>query len=238
MNEPFFYVPDLKNSGDRFRLDEASSKHCVQVLRRRPGDQVMLTDGKGMKCLSVIENADKRNCEVSITHTEQVSPFSPGPAIAVAFTKHLSRVEWFIEKATEIGIAGIFPLQCARSERIHYNPGRLHNIMVSAMLQSQQYYLPELHETISLEDFVQQDSVVRNRYIAHCGDGDKVFLGKALESKGQSLVLIGPEGDFTPPEIDLAFSKGYRPVSLGRNRLRTETAALVACVLMNAVNPG
>lgn len=234
MKAPFFYAPGLRDADDRFILDEASSRHCIQVLRHQPGDTVLLTDGSGTRSVSVIETADKKRCVVMLTRRERMERPGPSLGIAVAFTKHTARTEWFLEKATEIGITEIFPLRCTRSEKIHANQSRLRSIMVSAMLQSQQYYLPELHDTIKLEDLLGQDAGYAQRFMAHCDRTDKTFLSSVLPSAESALVLIGPEGDFTPEEIALAAGSGYRPVSLGETRLRTETAAMVACVLMQA----
>lgn len=240
MKAPFFYAPGLRDADDRFILDEASSRHCIQVLRHQPGDTVLLTDGAGTRSVSVIETADKKRCVVALAKRERMERPAPSMAIAVAFTKHAARMEWFLEKATEIGITEIFPLRCTRSEKIHANQSRLRSIMVSAMLQSQQYYLPELHDVIKLEDLLGrnqdqgQGTVYDQRFMAHCEQTDKTFLSSAIAPGGNTLVMIGPEGDFTPEEIAMAASRGYRPVSLGETRLRTETAAMVACVLMQA----
>lgn len=234
MKAPFFYAPGLQDSDDEFVLDEASSRHCIQVLRKKPGDSVLLTDGNGLSCLAFIATADKRRCVVTVNQARRVAAPEPRLGIAVAFTRNPARIEWFVEKATEIGISDIYPLVCTRSTKVHYRKDRLGNIMVSAMLQSQQYLLPRLHDECLLDDFVGKDTGYPDRYLAHCEPEEKTPLQSLLVPGRSALVLIGPEGDFTPEEIALALAHDYRPVSLGENRLRTETAALVACVLMNA----
>lgn len=234
MKASLFYAPGLRDAGDRLTLDEASSRHCIQVLRHRPGDTVVLTDGEGTRAVSVIETAEKKRCVVVLAEKELLGRPGPPLGVAIAFTKHAARVEWFLEKATELGITEIFPLRTARSEKMHANQGRLRTVMVSAMLQSRQYYLPVLHETTALESLVENDAVYTGRFIAHCEDSEKTYLSRALTPKAASLVMIGPEGDFTPGEIALASHHGFRGVSLGDTRLRTETAGIVACALLQA----
>lgn len=236
MTLPLFFVPGLPGPGSPVTLDEASSRHCVQVLRRRAGDEVLLTDGQGTSCVSVIQKADKRHCLVLPGARQQTPPPSPRLAVAVAFTKNLSRIEWFIEKATEIGITEIIPVLAERSERVHYPPQRLHHLMVSAMLQSRQVYLPQLGEPATLEAILRIRGSYPGKYIAHCGEGEKPFLGRITRPGEDSLVLIGPEGDFSASEIATAEAMACQGVSLGPTRLRTETAALVASTLLRAAN--
>jgi 16S rRNA (uracil1498-N3)-methyltransferase len=234
MKAPLFYAPGLRDAHDRFTLDEASSRHCVQVLRHRPGDTVLLTDGEGTRAVAVIETAGKKHCMVVLAERERLERPAPPLAVAIAFTKHPGRVEWFLEKATEIGITEIFPLRTARSEKMHAHTGRLRAVMVSAMLQSRQYHLPVLHETTALEALVENSAVYASRFMAHCEDSEKNYLSRVLTPGAASLVMIGPEGDFTPAEIALASGRGFRAVSLGDTRLRTETAGIVACTLLAA----
>lgn len=236
MKEPFFYAAEIRESDRRFTLDDASAKHCIQVLRHRAGDALILTDGKGRRFNVVIDQADKKHCTVAVLGSSQMPVPAPRLGIGIAFTKHVSRIEWFIEKATEIGVGDIYPLLCARSERMKYQMTRLHHIMVSAMLQSQQVYLPRLHETTPFADLVTEGSRGGQKFIAYCGEDEKGLLGQQVEENRDALVLIGPEGDFTQEEINLAREDGYQPVSLGATRLRTETAGMVACVLLNAAN--
>lgn len=235
MNIPFFYAPDLAASGEYHTLDDVSRRHLVQVLRGKPGDTVILTDGKGARCQGIIAVADKKNCTVTLTETRRLPTPSPVLAIAISFTKNLSRMEWFLEKATEIGIREIHPLVCHRTEKTRYNASRMQKLLVAAMLQSRQAYLPILHEPASFQELAGV-SAYPQRFIAHCEPGEKSFFEAELARDKDTLILIGPEGDFTPGEIALAKENGYSAVSLGPNRLRTETAGVVAATLMMAVN--
>lgn len=234
MNVPFFYNAQLPASGADLVLDEVASRHCVQVLRRIEGDPVALTDGKGAYFRGVITGADKRKCQVSITQRDYREPPAPRLGIAIGFTKQSARMEWFVEKATEIGITDIYPLDCARGERAKINRARLDHVRIAAMLQSQRVYLPELHSSHSVEQVLREGDHYLRRFIAHCVAGVKVNLPAALEPSEDALVLIGPEGDFTAEEIAGAQAHEFLPLSLGESRLRTETAGVVAATLMQA----
>lgn len=232
MNIPFFYAPDLNEAGSEYALDETSVKHCVQVLRKKEGDIIMFSNGHGKLFQCIIEKASKKECIVSIKNIKEVPSKTMKHGIGISFTKNISRIEWFLEKATEIGITDIYPMLTHRTERIKFNIGRLQNIIISAMLQSEQAWLPYLHEQISFEELVQKKDY-KSRFIAHCENEEKQFLADKINGKENMLVLIGPEGDFTPEEISLSKEYQFIPVSLGPNRLRTETAGLVACMMMN-----
>lgn len=232
MSIPFLYAPDITPSDTGYLLDETASRH-LRVLRGKPGDPVILTDGKGKRYGSVVAEAGKRNYTVRTDRMEQVPPPIPTLVIAISFTKNISRIEWFLEKAAEIGISAIIPLLCRRSERAAYNRGRLHKVLVSAMLQSGQCHLPVLHEQLPFREAVESGSCPQG-FIAHCGDGPRQHLGTMIKPGTDARILIGPEGDFTPEEVALAKNAGYLPVSLGNTRLRTETAGVVAAVLMKA----
>ena len=231
---PFFYKVDISGE-DRFVvLDEDNSKHIVQVLRMKVGEQLNITNGRGEIFICEITDDHRKRCEVRLIDKPKIIQQASKITIAVSPLKNSSRFEWFLEKATEIGITDIVPLICERTEKSQLKTERLQGILVSAMLQSQQAWLPKLHSPIKYAAFVQQTSADESiqKFIAHCEDNQK----NALASVGvtqNSCILIGPEGDFTSHEIELALSLGFEPVSLGNSRLRTETAALYASVLLS-----
>lgn len=227
---PYFYEPSVSVASKNFTLSEETSKHCVQVLRMKEDDQLQLTDGRGNLFTAFITNADKKKCEVAI-HS---SNFTPHPTkkvcIAISLLKNASRFEWFLEKATELGIGEIMPLLCQRTERQHFRFDRMNAILVSAMLQSQQTWLPVLHEPVKFENVINV-STYHQKLIAHCEEGSKQCI-KELQLSQSIQMLIGPEGDFSHEEIEKALNKNYIPVSLGNTRLRTETAGISASVLL------
>jgi 16S rRNA (uracil1498-N3)-methyltransferase len=230
---PYFYMPALNPGpglaagGPEATLDEATSRHCIQVLRMRTGDPLLLTDGQGHESRATIRTPDKRHCVVSLEAQEFRPRTGPDVHIALSPLKNAHRYEWFLEKATEIGVAVLTPLLTERMERDILKPERLRNILISAMLQSRQVWLPKLEEPTELNALLDQDSKGR-RFIAHLVEGER----KHLRGGGTSTILIGPEGDFTPGEVEKALSRGWDPVSLGENRLRTETAGIVAAALL------
>ena len=233
---PFFYIPAYDNDMTEVVLGEETSKHVVQVLRMQVGEALQLTDGKGALLKAVIIDDHKKKCRVRVESVIR----RPAPArkvtVAISLLKNASRFEWFLEKATEIGVSRIVPLLCERTEKQHARIDRLQNILVSAMLQSQQAWLPELSEPVGFSDLVRRPAS-GGRYIAHCLEAPRptASLGE-WRSNGDvaalQLVLIGPEGDFSPKEIEAALSGGFLPVTLGENRLRTETAGVVAATLL------
>lgn len=232
---PFFYIESFDASQQLLTLNEETSKHIVQVLRMKEGEQLNLTDGKGNLLTAVISEAHKKHCAVRI----QTASYKPQSArkitIAVSLVKNASRFEWFLEKATEIGITEIIPLLCERTERQHFRFDRMKGILVSAMLQSQQTWLPVLHEPVKFENALRltpsSDEVLK--LIAHCEETQKnPFSNFQIEKFSNSIILIGPEGDFTTKEIESAIENGFQPVMLGETRLRTETAAMVAATLL------
>lgn len=238
---PYFYNTSIDRDTKALTLDEATSKHCVQVLRMEDGDQLLLTNGKGVKATCTITMAQRKHCQVKVDEIVFTEARSVKLSVAIAFTKNNSRNEWFLEKATELGIEHIYPVITARTEKDKLKPERLEQILVSAMLQSQQVYLPQLHEALSFKKFVaitDTDTSIQ-KMIAHCMEGeDKKGLLKIAEPGKDLLILIGPEGDFTSEEVSLCTQHSFVPVSLGDNRLRTETAALYSCVAFNALNYG
>lgn len=229
-----FFIPEI--SGNTVTLSTEESKHAVRVLRLSVGDQVQIVDGKGNFYRAEILEAHQKNCMLQIL--EAKSDYEKRNFrlhIAIAPTKNIDRFEWFLEKCTEIGIDEITPLLSEHSERKVIKPQRLEKILVSAMKQSLKAYLPQLNELTSLKDFLQQDHPEK-RFIAHCNDGAKAHLKNEIEAGDDVLILIGPEGDFSLGEVEQAKSFGFAEISLGNARLRTETAGVVACHIVNLAN--
>lgn len=231
MQLPFFYTGHFDPSEKLIVLDENNSRHVVQALRMQPGDELHLTDGNGHLLTAQITEAHKKNCAVEVISTTFTEATGPQVTIAISLLKNSSRFEWFLEKATEIGVSNIVPLICARTEKQRTRHDRLKNILISAMLQSRQTWLPKLQEPVLFDTLIQNTvfQTAGPRYIAHCIDGEKQTLKVA---ERPSIILIGPEGDFTPGEIDAALQNQYQPVTLGNTRLRTETAGVVAATLL------
>jgi 16S rRNA (uracil1498-N3)-methyltransferase len=229
MQLPFFFEENLPVS-DKFILSEESSKHIVQVLRMHENEQLRLTNGKGEVLTASLIEANKKKAEVKITARSFAPHPGPKVIIGISLIKNSSRFEWFLEKATEIGINEIIPFISERTEKQHFRYDRMKNIIVSAMLQSQQSWLSVLNEPVKFSELVKKNS--NNKYIAHCEDDQKKQLSKIAVQQGDQLILIGPEGDFTKDEIASALQNDFIPVSLGETRLRTETAGLVAAVLL------
>ena len=234
MQLPFFYTDQTVETGSTLTLNEETSKHVVSVLRMKQGEQLNLTNGKGTLLTVEIVNDHKKRCEVIIkTATEQ--PLAPTRiTIAISLLKNASRFEWFLEKATEIGVMEIVPLLCDRTERQHFRKERMEAVLISAMLQSQQCWLPELHEPVKYDGFLKavSDSNDHQKLIAHCDDLKPRNILSAFKTFSHSTILIGPEGDFSSEEIQLALDNKFIPVSLGDTRLRTETAGIVAAALL------
>lgn len=230
MQLPIFFEENLPVAA-AFILSEESSKHIVQVLRMHASDQLLITNGKGEVLTAFIVEANKKKTTVKVTHKAFFPRHIAKVSIAVSLIKNNNRFEWFLEKATEMGVSEIIPLICQRTEKQHFKYDRLKNILVSAMLQSQQAWLPLLHEPVKFEEEIEK-SLHQNKFIAHCMEGQKKQLTSETMQKGDQLILIGPEGDFTKSEIESALQHNFIPVSLGETRLRTETAGLVAAVLL------
>lgn len=229
MSLPFFFVEGL--SSNKIILDEDTSKHIINVLRMQKGEQVLLTDGKGKKAKASIVDDNRKKCIVEISSVETEQNRKSKIAIGISLTKNASRFEWFLEKATEIGVNEIIPLICARTEKEKFRFDRMQNILISAMLQSQQCWLPVLHEPTNFRESVQL--TFQQKFIAHCEETNKQWLSsQQLNNSTSQLILIGPEGDFTHEEIETALKNNFTPVSLGNTRLRTETAGIVAATLL------
>ncbi|WP_417352661.1 16S rRNA (uracil(1498)-N(3))-methyltransferase [Flavobacterium alkalisoli] len=231
-----FYNPQLKAEESTFTFDKDESRHIVKVLRKKEGDTINITNGEGLLFISEITFANDKKCEVKITKKEFFEPMPYYLHLAVAPTKMNDRYEWFLEKATEIGIHEITPIICEHSERTNIKTDRFEKILHSAMKQSVQFYMPKLNEAISLNDFIETTDKDSKLFIAHCEETEKKLLKSEVTPKEKITILIGPEGDFSPKEIQLALSRGFVPVSLGNTRLRTETAAVVAAHSVAFVN--
>ncbi|WP_114783412.1 16S rRNA (uracil(1498)-N(3))-methyltransferase [Botryobacter ruber] len=229
-----FFTPDIKE--DIYTLPEEESKHCTRVLRLQQGDTVYLVDGKGGRYTAMIMEVHHKKCRLQVIDKQQEYGQLPYVAqIAVAPTKNMDRMEWFVEKAVEIGISEIFFLECDHSERKNIRLDRLEKIAVSAMKQSQKGYLPLLHPMMPYKHFVQI-SVPEQTFIAHLEEDATKSLKEYYTPGKPHCILIGPEGDFSEPEIKLAYEAGIRPITLGKSRLRTETAALVACHTLHVLH--
>jgi 16S rRNA (uracil1498-N3)-methyltransferase len=230
-----FFLDQPAESGALVPLSEETAKHLVSVLRYKEGDALQLTDGKGNLYNAIIENCGKKKCEVKLLDRNSIEPPRRNITIAISVLKNASRFEWFLEKATEVGINHIIPILCERTERQHFRYERMQTIVVSAMLQSKQYRLPVLEEPVSYHSLFERNDVIHasQKFIAHCEDDAKTCLPDAVNPSMQSqVILIGPEGDFSHEEIILAESHHFLPVSLGDNRLRAETAGIVAAVML------
>lgn len=228
-----FYTPDIQN---RAELPAEEAAHAVRVLRLQAGDEVTLTDGKGNFYRAEISVASNKRCLVNILETQPQEPLWQGHLhIAMAPTKNMDRTEWFAEKATEIGFDELTFLNCRFSERKVIKTERIQKILVSAIKQSLKARLPRLNEMTDFNKFVRQP-FNGQKFIAHCYEGEKPLLRDVSKRGQDALVLIGPEGDFSEEEVKLAIEQGFQPISLGRSRLRTETAALVACHILNLQN--
>lgn len=228
---PFFYIADYTDTQKTITLDEDTSRHVVQVLRMKVGEQLNLADGKGSLLTCTITDDHKKHCVVTVENVSHKPHSGRKVSIAISLLKNSNRFEWCLEKATELGVTEIIPLICARTEKEKFRHDRLQGICISAMLQSQQVWLPVLHEPVSFSDLPFSQYASHQKFIAHCEEGNKTPL--THQSINQlTIILIGPEGDFTAAEIALAMNKGFMPVALGHTRLRTETAGVAAATLL------
>ena len=230
----YFYVPGAANVNE---LPEEEAAHALRVLRLTEGDEIMLMDGEGTFYRAVINAADKRHCCYSITEAlPQQRQWNPHLHLAMAPTKNMDRIEWLAEKATEIGFDELTFLRCQFSERTEVKLPRIDKIIISAVKQSRKAYRPQLNAMTPFKDFIHQP-FHGDKYICHCYEQEdlqaKLELKDVLQAGHDCVVMIGPEGDFSIDEVKQAMQAGFVPVSLGKSRLRTETAALVAVHLMN-----
>jgi 16S rRNA (uracil1498-N3)-methyltransferase len=237
MHLPFFYISDYDGTKKEIVLNEETSRHVVQVLRMKVGEQLNLTDGKGTLLTCEITEANKKHCAVSVTGSHLTPHTSQRITIAISLLKNTNRFEWFLEKATEIGISEIIPLHCERTEKEKFRYDRLNGICISAMLQSQQTWLPVLQEPTNFGNLIIKQFDDCSKYIAHCmNEESKMQLDRKISKSLNQLICIGPEGDFTKQEIELALKNNFTPVNLGSTRLRTETAGVVAATLLCITN--
>ena len=228
-----FYTPNIQVTNE---LPEEEAQHCTRVLRLGVGDEITLTDGKGKFYKAEITVAGNKRCLVTVKETVFQEPLRPCHLhIAMAPTKNMDRNEWFAEKATEIGLDELTFLNCRFSERRVIKNERIEKILVSAIKQSLKARLPRLNEMTDFNAFITQD-FQGQKFIAHCYEGEKPLLKDILKPGEDAVVLIGPEGDFSEEEVGKAVEYGFIPISLGKSRLRTETAALVACHTINLLN--
>ncbi len=230
-----FYIPSI--SGDTCKLSEEESKHCIRVLRLAQNDTVEITDGKGNRFNALIEDAHPKACVLRITEHRKEDAPSWELLIAIAPTKNIARMEWLVEKLTEIGFTKLIPIECHTSERTVLKTERLKKIAIEAMKQSGRVYLPEIEELTSFEDLINKSNLFKGaKFIPHCNNSDRRTLSSMYKRGENALLLIGPEGDFTKEEIQLALENGFIPLNLNEHTLRTETAALVAAIAVKTLN--
>lgn len=232
-----FYSPHVEKN-QHFTLNEEESKHCIKVLRLKEGDEIRLIDGKGNLFETVISDANPRRCSIKINKViKDYNSRNFYLHIAIAPTKNQDRFEWFLEKTTEMGIDEITPLICSRSERKDIKIERSEKVIIAAMKQSIIAKKPIINSPVPFKSFIY--NFINNnieKYIAHCDTGQKYGFNELYKKGKGAVVLIGPEGDFDPDEIKIALENLYKPVTLGKNRLRTETAGITACAIINFLN--
>jgi 16S rRNA (uracil1498-N3)-methyltransferase len=229
-----FHIPSLQ--ADELTLSEEESKHAIRVLRLREQDIVYLTDGVGGFCHARIIEANPKGCRVFVYHRfKEYGRRTYRLTIAIAPTKNIDRFEWFLEKSTEIGVDRIIPVICQQSERRHLKSERLLKIITESIKQSQQAYLPILENSCTFDQLMSR-SFESKKLIAYCSDENRAYVRDTILPGQDVLVVIGPEGDFSPAEIQRALSRGYLGISLGNNRLRTETAGVWVCSAIAFVN--
>lgn len=234
---PLFYHNQPLSNNAIVQLDEDNAKHIVQVLRMQVGEALRITNGQGDVADAIITDAAKKRCTVTLSKVTHYEPAKYKLHLAVAFTKNTSRNEWLLEKATELGVSTIIPLMATRSEKERIREERWTGILVSAMMQSQQYYLPVLAAPAKFSDVLSQYKDVPQKLVGHCIDEvPRKSLTVAMQAAKETIVLIGPEGDFTAEEVRLCADKGYVGITMASQRLRTETAAMNVCAYFNTIN--
>jgi 16S rRNA (uracil1498-N3)-methyltransferase len=232
MPVPYFYIPVYNPEQTLITLEEASSRHIVQVLRMKPGSPIQLTDGRGNLLTAVVEEDNKKKCIVRLQDINTFPADLRKITIGISLLKNTSRFEWFLEKAAELGINEIIPLICERTEKQQFRYERMKSILVSAMLQSRQSWMTLLKEPARFTRLFPPTGFAQ-KFIAHCTESAKVSLADAANGNMDSqIILIGPEGDFTKEEIEAAVQDKFVAVNLGETRLRSETAGLVAATLL------
>jgi 16S rRNA (uracil1498-N3)-methyltransferase len=236
MTLPLFFHSGQLVTASELQLEEETGRHIVQVLRMKAGDRISLTDGEGNEAITSITRAEKKKCFVAIQEVIHHERSSPALHLCVAFTKNSSRNEWLLEKATELGVTTIVPIMAARSERERIRYDRWRNVLVAALIQSQQYYLPQLHEAASVPGLLQRFNGIPQKFVGHCMRGEtRLPLKDVMNGQKDTVILIGPEGDFTAEEVLHCRDHGFVGIELGSQRLRTETAAMAACAYFNLI---
>jgi 16S rRNA (uracil1498-N3)-methyltransferase len=230
MSVPFFYEPLIATGMTQFTMSETSSKHCVQVLRMDVGENIEITNGQGGLFHASIQVAHKKNALVAITKSIQHERPKQKLHLGISLLKNAVRLEWLFEKATEMGITNVTPLLCERTIHERFKTERMQQIIQSAMIQSQQTWLPILSDPTHFQTFISQATAAQ-KLIAHCEPLDKTSI-KSIEPSEDLVLLIGPEGDFAPTEIEAAIAKQFTPIDLGPTRLRTETAGIFALSIL------
>jgi 16S rRNA (uracil1498-N3)-methyltransferase len=228
-----FYQP-LIREGNHI-LDAEESRHCIKVLRKKAGDKIEIVDGRGTLYEAILTDDNFRQCRFRIIREIADVPRHFRIHVAIAPTKNTDRIEWFVEKSTEIGIDEISFIHCDHSERTNLKLDRIFRVAVTAMKQSLKATLPAINDLVEFSEFVESRSE-EEKFIAHVDPDNPKHLKDVASSSSSYCILIGPEGDFSKAELDLAEKNGFRKVSLGKSRLRTETASLVACHTLNLLN--
>ncbi|MFH1118592.1 MAG: 16S rRNA (uracil(1498)-N(3))-methyltransferase [Bacteroidota bacterium] len=237
-----FYLPgtnlfkSFEEGNYYLTLPKEESLHAARVLRLKPGDHISVTDGTGNTALAVIEDPNPKSCEIRMVSIDQSAGKGYNLHIAVAPTKNAARIEWFLEKATEFGLQEITPVYCDHSERQKIRTERMEKVVIAAMKQSLSSFLPKINPPVDLSQLIKSNAGRENTFIAWVDEVQRPHLKDVCLPGKDALVLIGPEGDFSPAEIRLALDNGFQPVSLGKARLRTETAALASCFIVNLLN--
>jgi len=230
-----FYHSEINVNDKDLIISDSEHHHLNKVLRKKINDKVYLTNGNGYLFEATINNINTKSTHLKILNSKKESSMDYSLNIAIAPTKKIDRFEWFLEKAIEIGVSSITPLICKYNERKSLNYTRLNKIAVSAMKQSLQTYLPKIEPIVNIKEYIESNQC-KQKYIAHCKNFEKLQLSKIIKNRTNSSIIIGPEGGFTDDEINLAMDYNFIPVSLGNNRLRTETAGIVACQTFSDVN--
>lgn len=230
-----FYNPNIVSQSKEILFDKEESKHISKVLRKHSGDHLQITNGKGelFTCELTLSTTNKCIAKIIQTESKEKRPYTIH--LAVAPTKMNDRYEWFLEKATEIGIDKITPIICDHSERTSIKEERFERVLIAAMKQSLQFHKPTLNSVQTFKEFIDTNTTSQ-RFIAHCEETQKASFKSLIQPNKDIVILIGPEGDFSPKEIELALENDFLPVTLGSTRLRTETAAIVACHSIVLVN--
>jgi 16S rRNA (uracil1498-N3)-methyltransferase len=230
-----FYIPDLNENSKTAIFNSDESRHLFKVLRKKVGDEVLITNGNQLMFKGNILDISKNNCEVEISKCEKKEKLGYSLHIVISILKSNERFEWFLEKASEIGITEITPVLCERSEKKFINEKRLNKVLISAMKQSLKANLPILNPIVKLKDFYKSN-LSDQLFIAHCNESEKDFLISSIKPKENITILIGPEGDFSKNEVEEAIKIGFKPVSLGNTRFRAETAGIIATHTVSIAN--